>query len=214
MTMRTTKKRQLHPGDSGVELGGSRGSRQPTDGRRGRSRAMSTRKGTNLTNQRLNQGLRLALALGVALLLGAAEQAQAQTTVTTTTTKNQSFQQDITDPCTSETVRVQGTEDTTFQSTQDATRFQSKVDDRTQGSGVGLTTGAQYSFSNFVRNTFKSSTSTFTVRFTLREHLFRDGNTPPPQKDDFFLRIRSRIDFVNGTPNGPTIESFTTETCK
>jgi hypothetical protein len=175
---------------------------------------MSTRKATNLTNQRLNQGLRLALALGVALLLGAAEQAQAQTTVTTTTTKNQSFQQDITDPCTLETVRVQGTEDTTFQSTQDATRFQSKVDDRTQGSGVGLTTGAQYSFSNFVRNTFKSSTSTFTVRFTLREHLFRDGNTPPPQKDDFFLRIRSRIDFVNGTPNGPTIESFTTETCK
>jgi hypothetical protein len=174
---------------------------------------MSTRKATNLTNQRLHPRLRLALALGVALLLGAAEQVQAQT-VTKTTTKNQTFTQDVSDPCTAETVRVQGTEDTTFQSQQGATTFQSKVQDRQQGTGVGLATSAHYAFSNSVSNTFKSSTATFTASFTQRLHLFRDGNTPPPSKDDFFLRIRSRIAFTNGEPQGPTTDSFTTEACK
>jgi hypothetical protein len=175
---------------------------------------MSTRKATNLTNRQLSPRLRLALALGVALLLGTAEQVQAQTAVTKTITKNQSFTQDVSDPCTAETVRVQGTENTTFQSQQGATTFQSKMQDRQQGTGVGLATSAQYAFSNSVSNTFKSSTATFTVRFTQRLHLFRDGNTPPPSKDDFFLRIRSRVDFTNGDPQGPTTESVTTEACK
>jgi hypothetical protein len=175
---------------------------------------MSTRKATKLTNQRLNPRLRLALALGVALLLGAAEQVQAQTTVTKTTTKNQSFAQQVFNTCTGENVDVQGTEDTTFQSQQQQSpsQFQSKFQDRLQGTGVAQITNAQYKFSDFTNNMFKSSMGTFTVRFTRREHLFRDGNTF--KKDDFFLRIRSRINFTNGDPNGPTIESFETEQCK
>ena len=173
---------------------------------------MITRKATKLTNQRLNPRLRLALALGVALLLGAAEQVHAQTTVTKNTTKNQSFTQQVSNQCTGETVNVQGTEDTTFQSQQSPSMFQSKFQDRLQGTGVALVTNAQYKFSDFTTNMFKSSTAKFTVRFSRREHLFRDGNTI--KKDDFFLRVRSRIDFTNGEPTGPTNESFETEPCK
>jgi hypothetical protein len=197
-------------------LRGGGNNREPNDDcllKEGGRGVMSSRKAIDTTDRRFTSRLSLALAIGVAVLLGT-EQAQAQTTVTKTTTKNQSFTRDVGDPCTGETVHVQGTEDTTFQSQQGATQFQSKVDDRQQGSGVGLATGAQYSFSNFTSNTFKSSTATFTARFTVREHLFRNGNTPPVPKDDFFVRVRSRIDFTNGDPNGPTTETFASEACK
>jgi parallel beta-helix repeat protein len=79
MTMRTTKKRQLHPGTLALSLAAVAAAGQPTDGRRGRSRAMSTRKATNITNRRFSPRLSPALAVGVALFIcWTAAPAQAQ----------------------------------------------------------------------------------------------------------------------------------------
>jgi hypothetical protein len=79
MTMRTTKKRQLHPGTLALSLAAVAAAGSLRMGGGGRSRAMSTRKATNITNRRFSPWLSPALALGAALLVfSMAAPAQAQ----------------------------------------------------------------------------------------------------------------------------------------
>lgn len=151
MTMRTTKKRQLHPGI-------------------------------------------LALSLTAAALLGTASPAGAQTTTTTETTRAQLGP--VRMPGCTEQVDV-SFDQTHKTQTQNGPNFV-KISDtlHDQGTGTGVSSGAQYQFSHMGTNTFRSSSKNFYVRFLTREHLIRQGASVP--RDDLYIRQTILMNVTNG----------------
>ena len=148
--MRTTKKRQLHPGT-------------------------------------------LALSLTAAALLGTASPAGAQTTTTTETTRTQLT---VTTPGCTENVSVtfDETHKTQTESGPNFVRISDTLHD--QGTGTGVSSGAQYQFSSMGTNTFRSSSQNFYVRFLGREHLIRQAASVPG--DDLYILQTILMNVTNG----------------
>lgn len=151
MTMRTTKKRQLHPGI-------------------------------------------LALSLTAAALLGTASPAGAQTTTTTETTRTQLGPVRMAG-CTEQVdVSFDETHKTQTQNGPNLVKISDTLHD--QGTGTGVSSGAQYQFSNMGTNTFRSSSQNFYVRFLTREHLIRQGGSV--RGDDLYIRQTILMNVTNG----------------
>src|SRR5206468_2563222 len=115
--------------------------------------------------------------------------------------------------CTNETVNIDGKEDVQTQTQQEGSRTRITFKLHENGKGVGQSSLAQYQYLNMAQNTSVSSTTcTFYVRFTSKEHLIRQGNRPPTP-DDFFAKSRLLIRMTNCEAE-PTVESFDAAVCK
>lgn len=157
-------------------------------------------------------------ALAVMLFAFAnAPQAQAQTTTdsgpqtTKTRERNNNFTTTVDDPCTGEAVVINGRDDSEIEIQDTPGDFRTRFRDHQWGTGQGFTkdafgqplnaTGAEYQYQSMTDTRSRSNTNTFSFRNEFRQHVVRKGPPPPGiVKDNFFIRIRVRVDFVNGEP--------------
>jgi hypothetical protein len=145
-------------------------------------------------------------------LTALAPNALAQST-SKTKTKDNAFTTTVQSPCTGETVNIDGQEDVQTQTQQNGNLTKITFKDHQSGKGVGQASLAQYQYLNVSGNTSVSSTScTFYVRMTSKQHLIRQGNKPP-KPDDFFAQSRLLIRVTNCEAD-PTVESFDAAECK
>jgi hypothetical protein len=135
----------------------------------------------------------LAFSLTAAALLGTASPAGAQTTTTTETTRTQLT---VTTPGCTENVSVtfDETHKTQTQNGPNSVKISDTLHD--QGTGTGVSSGAQYQFSSMGTNTFRSSSQNFYTRILAREHLIRQGPSVPG--DDLYLLQTILMNVTNG----------------
>jgi hypothetical protein len=205
MTMRTTKKKEVHPGTLALSLTAVAAAGL----RRGGSRAMSTRKATATKKRRFNPPLRFAITVLTVGLLGTAH-AQAQT-VTKTRQQNNDFSTTLTNTCpqSNDTVTVNGHSTFQFQTQETPGAFHLKIQVHEQGNGVSAYTGIKYQY-QLLNSTFAfdSSTPTFSTTTSTKNHLIGNGT----QNDNFFLTTFEKI-VVNRGQAAVTIDRFRTD-CK
>jgi hypothetical protein len=130
-----------------------------------------------------------------------------------TKTKNKDFTTTVTSPCTGEQVNIDGKETVQTQNQQNGNITKFTFKQNQSGKGVAQTSLAQYQYLNMSGNTSVSSTScTFYLRITSKQHLVRQGNKPP-RPDDFFAQSRLLITMTNCEAE-PKVESFDAADCK
>jgi len=154
----------------------------------------------------------VAICAAALLLAASTPDALAQST-SKTKTKDKNFTATVTSPCTGENVNIDGKETVQTQNQQNGNITKFTFKEHQTGKGVAQTSLAQYQYLNMSGNTSVSSTScTFYVRITSKQHLIRQGNRPP-KSDDFFTTSRLLIRLTNCEAE-PTVESFDAAECK
>jgi hypothetical protein len=67
------------------------------------------------------------------------------------------------------------------------------------GDGVGLDTGYSYQYQNWSENSFQTTATNFTSRFTLRKHIIRTGGANLAE-DDLFMLETIKVHVTLGVP--------------
>jgi hypothetical protein len=128
---------------------------------------------------------------------------------------NKEFQTTLDSPCTHETVDIEGRQVTQTKTQQNGnlTKFTFKVE--TNGKGLGRPVPQkEYRYLQMAQDiSVSSSTCTFYVRNTSREHLIRQGNRPQIA-DDFFAKSRFLLKMTKDCQTELTVESFDAAECR